>query len=293
VSVRTDRARLSDALHPKWVFHVEIQADGASSVGRLAFSDRLGERQERSARDASCAQVVDALALIVAIAIDPHTLLSAPSSLASKGRDVDELPRTPQPAPAPPSAAPPPPRRSRAATIGRPEAAAGLRAIARSGFAPDVAPGAGVFAHIALEGERSWRPAALLSIDYARSSPIAAGSGAAQSELLAARLDACGARFAIGRRLHTGVCPALELGVFHAVGLRLAQPSSSRATWAAAAALIRAEWAPLEAWVFEIEGGPVVPLLRHAIVVGPPRGEVYAMPAVGMLLAAGVGVHFL
>src|SRR5580692_7138294 len=165
VRARTAFARFADEPNAQAV-HVIVRPTGAKYAGHLSIVSRSGRVSERDVQDALCSDVVDALALVTALAVDPNAtlLLPAPSSPPPTGPAVPPLDAPPLDSPpiAPPPPPPPetiPPPAARRASPPRSEpgspssaprwgAGAGATFMTIAGIAPDPLVGGGVYGEI-------------------------------------------------------------------------------------------------------------------------------------------------
>jgi hypothetical protein len=298
VAARTSHARRAPPRDAVLSFRVLIERRSAQSVGRVVIESRDGGREERLARDASCEQVADALAVIVALAVDSNASpeeSTTPAQDAPRARPTQPVVSSRPPVESPlaaaeaprasPAVAPPPPR---AAGL---EGLFGFEALGEGGTSADLSWGGALFAQ--LDAAAGWRSSMRASFVYARGAPMPLVTGEVQTDLVSGALDECPARLAIGRSLLLGLCGREELGVVTATGQQLPQHRSASAPWFALGGVTRLEWAPVDWWRFEMQGGAVVTLDRHAIVVSPPRTVLDELPAVGAVVALGGAVRFL
>ena len=107
VRARTAKARVAAAGEKARTFSVRLTQEGRSIRGRLAIEESADPTGLREVTGERCAEVVSALALITALAVDPQALTAAPARL-----------------PAPPPAPPAPPPGSDVAAPGGPSASA-------------------------------------------------------------------------------------------------------------------------------------------------------------------------
>lgn len=139
VIARTPRARIAEPGEPARTFHVSTRREGLAIVGRLAVEDSSGRGSPRVLTASSCRELVDALALVAALAVDPRAKEAAPVAPA---------------APAAPSSGPPPP--SSAST--EPVAAGGSAVTSRPSSAPPGAASGGAGAASPEERAESAEP---------------------------------------------------------------------------------------------------------------------------------------
>src|SRR4051794_27927386 len=72
VTARTRRARLADEGEAARTFTVTITSAGARTRGRLTIDEPHGPPAMRDVTGGTCEEVVAALGLVAALAIDPH-----------------------------------------------------------------------------------------------------------------------------------------------------------------------------------------------------------------------------
>jgi hypothetical protein len=191
-----------------------------------------GARELRA--EGPCTDLLDTVALAIAIAIDPQSLaapVSAPVASAPDGPPTSERPSAPPPPPpppAPPTPAPepaPPPRREqlgpKRSHDGMPALEAFLGAVVSSGVAPGTALG------LTLGGALRWRRVSLgldLRMD-APSGEAAAGGGSVASWLAVGTLAPCA---------HFGpvlACALVQAGSMQSYGEGVADNRSGSALW--------------------------------------------------------------
>ena len=213
VTARTPRVRFTeaeDALVAKVVFTVP---KSGGVVGELKLADQSGRTVTRRLLARSCDEAVDALALILAVTLDPTSAQSLspsepseapasssadspkPPSSAVPSRIVPK-PEARPPTPAEPSSKSTPPSLVSAAPFpetipSRPRAGIYLAGQALSGPAPAMMPGISLYALGALDRSGPWSPALILGITHAWRSGLSERGGAASFVLDAASLDAC------------------------------------------------------------------------------------------------------
>lgn len=108
VAQRAPRARFTlDAAARQ--FHVAAWPDAREWVGEVTAVPAVDASSVRRVRGATCADVVAALALIVALALDPEALREASHGDAVQNPAAAPAPVAPQPASAAPAIVPPPP----------------------------------------------------------------------------------------------------------------------------------------------------------------------------------------
>jgi hypothetical protein len=298
IAARTPVFREHAAEH---ALRVEIvSAPGGGVLGRasLVLSGNAVERELRAER---CEEVVEALALVVAILIDPNAD-TRPIAVASAGAPRADA--TPDTAPAPPPASPPdkvpPVRPARPKPSPPPEPTdapgrryrfvAGAHAAAEGAVAPELTLGPRVFFGTDLHAGWPWPSSLRLSGARLFSRRLRDGTGSAKLTLDLARLDACLVRVEEGR-LAIEPCAGVDVGILRVDGSHPLGGNDHRLVWAAAGALVRASVTVLNPLVGELEIGADVPLVQYRYAF-EGRAAVFKTARVGMHLGAGLGVRF-
>jgi hypothetical protein len=275
------------------VFRVSIHEMPSGYEGVLTVTSGDVEGEPRRIRDKNCGEVASALALMIAVAVDPQASTASLSELESEPPVSGPAPSpwllariapAKEPARTAPRAALPPPEP-------RGSWAMGLDAVAIGGMAPNVAVGAMVFAETShpTPGASAYR----LSLGHVDSSPLAGTSPNATVRWIGARLDAC----PVGARLHATIrllpCSAFTLGELQARGEGAPHPRMAT-RWASSLDVGgRLQWRPAGAVLLEAGGGASIPLLQRTFVFEQPRQVIYEMPWMGWSVAIGAGVAFL
>jgi hypothetical protein len=287
ILARTPRARAAAEGESATRFVVTIVAKGNQHQGELSVESPEGGRATRSVRAASCQDVASALALVAALTIDPDAIsrLSEPPP--------DKTP--PAPAPAPPASPAPTPEPKPAPTP-RPvltpptdhwEFFVGIGAEATGGAVPplSVAPRAIVGA-----GRRDGlSPAAFLSLSRAAGHTDVDGLGRADFTLLAARLEGCPVRLALGP-LAALPCAGAEVGRLAAEGSGIQQTDSASRWWAAATLRGSLELRPVPALALAVSAGALLPFTRDHFVFVDGAAEHLAHRAPALAGFAGLSL---
>lgn len=305
VQARTGRARFGSPGAGAREFDVAL-VNGPPSSGALTVRGPDGRAGTRRVLADTCAGAADALALIVALVIDPQAIQDR------------EPPARPSPPPTPPSTdaktggteAP-----SVAPAPEQPEAVAPLPPVVparvdRSGAAPRatgnvlfagadlvVSQGVAPNALVAVAPYVGWRGRFLNGLEpSARAAFVRAGSGAVDVPpgttvftWTVVRVDACPVD-RHGRAFSLTACARLEAGALDVEGGVIDSARTAHRAWFAAGPLLRAEWAFLDPLFVEAEASA---LLRatddHFFFL--PDIEVYRVPVVGFGGGVGIGAH--
>jgi hypothetical protein len=273
-------------------FNVEVTFGPDGVVrGKVDIFEPSGAEVTRRLEGRDCAEVVDALAFIV----------------AELGRAVSIEEDAAAPEVDGPAQAPPKPAASVAQPVVEPavvpvaaseparwrvQAGVGLQAL--SALMPDWAVGQLIYAELART--RAGLPSAVaarLSASRAASGTIRGAIGDAEMLWLSLRGEAC-VRF--GREpFWVSPCASFDVGWLDATGSRAANSTTKRAAWLSPGLTARATLVALKFLVLEPEAGVFVPLSRPRLFFGGPESEgetIHRVGAVGFRAGLSVGVLF-
>jgi hypothetical protein len=260
-------------------FRVRIEHDEADYHGRLEVERKGRVLSVREIRGETCEVVSTALAVFVAIALDPAELLGPVEPSASTATPAAPPPKVATP-PTPPAGAMPRP----APPAARWHWGAGLDL--RSVLHPSVAWGGRVEgaiarfapgAHLAPELRLSW--------GWADFSETPARGGEASFRFHTGRVEACGQ---LERApLALAGCAGFEAGRLTATTRGLPRSGGTTEGWYAPTVTLRPGWFLAEALALEAELGVLVPLTEGTFVVTAPERVVYRIPRVAFTAALG------
>jgi hypothetical protein len=305
VRARTTRAEFTNpgtGAREGSVFDVEVDA-GPPAYGRVTVGDPHRPDGTRRVQADTCDEVVDALALVVALAIDPSPP-SAPLAPVDGGPPAPEaavsLPVAP-PVPSPPVEARATPTARGATEESRPPSAparhtppvglsAGLDAAADVGVAPATLVGLSVYAGWQSTSTTLVSPAFRLAFDRAQSGTLSAPGGTAAFTWTVGRLDAC--PFARGSHgLRVRACARVESGALEVAGGDIVAAQTKTRFWLATGALARGQWTFFEPLFLNVEAGANVRATSDRFFY-LPNTTVYRVSWVGASAAAGLGAYF-
>lgn len=269
---------------------VSVAPDGFAA--KIAFADAEGRRVERSVGGARCAEVVEGIALVTALAIRAQVVEPEPETAPAETAPRPEPAPSPRSAPAKPR--PTAPRvaarrgvRSRRSLHVR----VGGRVLGETAVGPGLSLGFGGFF-----GVESPIGVAEVVLDATRTGRVVSNGVPASFVMIGVRADACaafpvvdGVGFEFGPFVRGGVLRA-EAALDPPVVTRSA---TGTAPWIASGMLARlaGRRGPLFASL-ELDGR--VPLVRRQFYVqqGGQRAVVYGVPSAGVGAALGLGLHF-
>lgn len=310
LTARSARAHLANAGdHIDFVVTLGPATGGYS--GRLERQTTGGTIAIRELTGESCGQVADAVALSLALAIEPTSRDHGGKSttrgtetaqpIAADNDDVDTA-KNPYGAPSvAPTArvAPSPtttnPQHDVAGDRGHSEAPPTSEARAGSwtvlvmgtlgtGLAPSVLPGAGAFVEYATDSPRTFSPAVRLGITASRGSSTTE-VGMLAVTIAAARIEGCPLRFS-GGTMRFRPCLGFDVGSIaaDAAGVSDASP------WVAGRLGGRLDWQLDTLFLVEFAADAELPFTRYEI--GSETRTVYETAALGFAAGIGVGARF-
>jgi hypothetical protein len=237
-----------------------VGANGEHQLGIIDIDSSEGPTHREVQAD-DCAEVVRALALILAMAIDP---------------DAGASPHAPE------SAAPIEPTRKaprRAAPTASSQEvwwAAGASVGVTGGVAPSPALSESVILELGHGHEPGWAAHARLAGVHAHGSATA-HAGAADFDLLGLRVASCPYRISVG--LVLSGCASFDWGRLQGRGTRTSAAQSSSAKWLAPGGFVDAELRALPWLRLQLELGALFPLARDRFYFGPDE-TVHRIPSV-------------
>lgn len=279
---------------------VDVRRVGSSSVGSV----KIGDAAARTVTATTCGEVIDALALVTVLALDPDANTANPTPSASTSSASTSSPS---------AVTSPPPATSTAPILLRPVPAASATSQASVGPPPSstarwsfsatfgvgaLALGAGFVptTPLGVELERApsstaGGPSARLSFSTAQSGLVSDPSGAAaRFRWTTARLEACPFPMGDGR-LMLRTCGAVDGGALRANPSFVREARVETRPWWVVGATARLLVRFLSASSLELEGALGAPLIREDFVVAPDV-LLYRPPALVGGVRLGLTVHF-
>jgi hypothetical protein len=297
VRARSPRVRFTDDSEA-----IKIRADfAATSAGLVAATVSLARADAkpsvRRVVGATCGDAADAVALIIAVTLDPT------AAVREKGAPASEAPSVAAASGSTPAAASQTPAKS--AATGQPDAAAtahvpdargrntlAVRVAAQAllGPAPKVMPGVALYAIVGIERLALWSPAVLLGASHAWRNGIDAEGGTAAFTLDAASFDACPFRLRWGP-VDARPCGSVLVGRLSARGsqTRNEAPESGRPFWVVGGAAVATTGL---SDLFELTARVAVGanLVRDSFVFTPV--VFHEVSAITAAASVGVGMRF-
>jgi len=288
--------------------------------GRLEIQGPGSEVSVRSVPGRTCNEVMSALALMTALAIDPNARASAgpspgaPPASATGNRSVK--PPVSQAFAAPPPAQPdanearnealPPPESASVEAARVPVIApvptnwkwsAGLQGHTSLHVSPTPGLGGSLFVEAAAPGASVLGPVLRVGL-FVNQSDVALASGAgAEFQWIAAMVEGCPIRLEqADGRFAFFPCLAFHLGVLRGSGSGLDQPRQATDSWSDVGPVARIRFAISKHLFLEAQGMLVFPLHRLTFDVQDYPAQAptsaYTVPVIGVLAGIGVGYEF-
>lgn len=304
VTARTDRAHFMSGPQAegangqgtaKWQFIVRVSEREGVFSGRLRSSSGNGEVTTRDFQSDTCGDVVSALALVAALAIDPQASTAPLTELA--GPEPMELEEAPVSRPSPRPRLPTAPARPRVIESRQTEQGtlsffAGFDALIATGPAPIPLLAPEPFAEVRENQAPSrtvWALSGRVALLAARTGWVGPADDRASFTWLALRLEPCVWRPTAWRELSLFGCAVLDVGALGAKGIPVERPELAWAPWVGLGVGARARWTLGNSLFVEAAGGLSVPLVRYTIVFLEPRRVIHQSRA-GVWGEVGVGL---
>ncbi len=281
LTARTHLARRAQAGDDALPVRVRIEEVPGGSRGQLVLGQDSGATK-REVSAAHCEQVVAALALMTALAIDPDAIASAELPAAKPPEPAPPPPHEPAPPPAPPL----PP----AAPSLRTRWSAGVSLELLDSVSPDPQPSIRPFLGLDRERSRAFGYGIRLSAARAHGR-VARADGAGEFGLSSGRLEACPLHVPAWDALWFSACAAFEAGQLRATGSDVSPARSLSRPWLAPGATGRLELRPLGPLSLEIAGVVLFPLLRDRFYI-QADSTVRRTPALVGGGSIGISVRF-
>jgi hypothetical protein len=281
VLARTPRARRAPDSAPARTFVVDLKSSNDESTGRLLIRAVDGTSTEREVTGDTCDEVVSALALITALAVDPSAV-TRPMALAKPAAPSE----APVRASAGETAAPVAPSDDR-----RWHLAMNIDASAATGAAPRALIGPSAVVQIILPKSLGLAPSIHLGFELASTGDVDQNGPTASFSSTLGRLELCPNWWTWGS-MNLEPCALLEAGALSGSGSNVVPSRSNTHAWIAAGAVGRAEWFFYRAIFLDLEGGLRVPFYRTSFFF-EPNTPIYETSPVGGLVGVGLGARFL
>jgi hypothetical protein len=300
---RTQRARLvTGSEQERRTFEVEVTAAKGGYEGKLVI--RSAERKsDRTVGGQSCDEVVAAMGLVTALAIDPQASTKAVSELPPAPEPPPpELAAAEPPPPEPPPPPPPeplvkatPPEPTPAESVVPParkvppwRVALGFGGGVRGGTLPSAAPDASAFVALRKD-EGLLAPSFRLSFAGTATQQLEVAPGTASFRYLGGRAEGCPVRIGTSE-LGFRPCAGFEVGSVAASADGVSNAQTTSRPWYAATVAARVEWEVVRKVFVEGSADMIANLREDRFYFGPDM-TLYRQPLIGA--AASLSLAFV
>lgn len=286
---RTEHVRWAGADEPHTTLQVRLSRERGRVVGELRVIDDRGQTDTRKVQGASCDDVVQALSLTAALALDPTAVLSAPPAGASADATSAEAEAVAAPAAAsPPAPTPVAAARTSPVSASRPapgsEWSAGLVGLAV--LAGSVSPGIGLSARRILGREGIFRPTLGLALVYVRNDVVQSPQDA-QVALLGMSATVCPLRLTASV-LTVQPCALGLAGWLRATGRQVTHVESVDRSWLSTGMTLRTAVFLGRSFSLELEAGISAVLLRRRFFTTVRDNVVAETPTISPIVGVGL-----
>lgn len=306
---RTTHVRAAEGDEPRTILQVRLSRERGRVVGQIRTIENNGATDTRKVQGATCDDVVQALSLTAALALDPTAVLSvSPEDSATEatapGQPAGPVNATP-PAPAINDAAAPPAEKAAPAVKEQPEAAnaAGVPAAPSPPWAgPSWELGAGLVGLTLLSGDFSpgatldvqkhlgsgalFRPALGVTLVYARNDVLQTPAETAAA-LVAAGVTLCPVRVRTSV-LTLQPCVSFLGGMLAAAGRQLTHEKRVDRLWLSTGLALRALVSLGHGLSLRLEGGFQLPLYRRRYFATLPSNVIAETPTISPVVGLGL-----
>lgn len=268
---------------------IVIQGKANVWTGRATFTDSDQEPLSREIAARSCDEVLDGLALVTVVVLDPDAIQNSPNDRLPSPTEPPPMatpPSKPVPVVAQPSSTRPPSDNTDS------HLNFGLSAIAgaKVGPAPDTMWSWGASAQVNLERPSPWSPQVRITgLLYSKDTYLARG-GTASFSLAELQVSACPLVLRY-KRSSLRPCAAVSYGRLGARGTRTFVPASESVVWVEGDLQVEAAWEPIPMLMVFIAPAIGIPFKRYAFDFEPY--EFHRVAPLTVSGITGIGLRFL
>ena len=288
--LRTHLVRQATGDEPHTTLEVRLVEMRRQVTGELRVVDDRGESDTRKVQGANCDDVVQALALAAAVALDPNVLL--PTAVTTQ-TPATAVPSSPPPASAPAAVE----RVDVPKSIAVPEAdasrieprfALGAASMASVVISSSISPGVELFGRWTPVHSGAFRPTVGLAAFYLRND-LLGSPGAAQASLAGLAATLCGTGWGPGR-INFKPCALLMGGLLSVRGQQAILTSSVDLLWLSAGVVARTSVHLGRGFSLDLEAGVSAPFFKREFYTTLPSHVVEKTST--MSPVAGVGLDY-
>ena len=289
---RTSLVRQATGDEPRTTLQVRLIEMRRYVLGELRMVDNRGGTDTRRVQGGNCDDVVQALSLAAAVALDPSVLLPPTVTIPAP---ATAAPANPPPTIAPavvesvdaqkPSAAPP-----ALASQGGPGFELGAASAGSVFLSSDVSPGVAVFGRWTPARSGWFRPTLGMAVTHLRND-VLGSPGATQASLTGLVATLCGVGW--GASVMTvKPCGLVMVGLLSVSGRQVARTSSVDLLWLSAGAVVRTAVHLGGGFLLDLEAGVSLPFLRREFYTTLPSHVVEKTPTISPMASLGLAYGF-
>jgi hypothetical protein len=277
VRSRTDRVRRAETGETGTELGVRVTKTAGKVHGELLLTGENGESDRRVVDGETCDEVVEALSLTAALALDPTARVS-PAVVAPPAKP-------PEAATAPCPTCPPPPPASGF------ELGLHARGAMQQIVTPCVSFGGSIGASVSSVASSPTGPWFGFGLGYLGNDLVDEPDDF-KAHLTTASVSACPLRPRLGSIFFVSPCALVKGGFLEARGLGVSDPKWVFRTWASLGAEIVLELELGAGFSIELAPSLEIPLIKRHFVTGEPPEALAETPAVSAGVSLGIGYHF-
>jgi hypothetical protein len=294
LQARSHLVRQATGDEPRTTLQVRLIEMRRYVLGELRMLDDSGAIHTRKMQGANCDDVVEALSLAAAVALDPSVLLAEPAPVATSAA-----------APAAPANVPPttvPAVRSPVDVQRTTDAVAspasheghrfelGAAAVGSMVLSSGMSPGLSVFGRWTPAGSDRFRPTMGMAVTYLRND-VLGSPAAAQASLTGLVLTLCGEGWG-ARALSVKPCGLVMAGLLSVSGRQVVHSSSVDVFWLGAGADVRTAVRLGLGFSLELEAGASAAFIRREFYTTLPSHVVEKTATISPLASLGLAYGF-
>ena len=300
LSSRTDEVRQSDGNEPHTTIQVRLTRTRGRVLGELRVVDDRGGTDTRKVQGASCDDVVEALSLTAALAVDPNALLSAPATApalaatAVPGADPNIIPPVPNPPaakkPKEPDGTMAADRETARASLYVPWLELGAGAVGTALLTTSASPGIAVSSRWTQAGSGVLRTTLGLAFTYVRNG-LLGSPGAVQVSFTGLAATACPLH--LSASLFTvQPCALMMAGRFGASGREASHTYDVDHLWLGAGGVLHVSAFLGDGLSLNLDGGISAPFVKRRFYSTTPGNVVGETPSISPIIALGLSYGF-
>jgi hypothetical protein len=289
---RTHLVRPATGDEPHTTLRVRILETRRYAMGELRLVDSRGETDTRRVQGARCDDVVQALALAAAVALDPSVLL--PSAKTTPEPEPTAA-SAPAPTIAPAVVEPGAVRKQTESPLSsdsqiEPQFVLGTALVGSILLSSGTSPGAAIFGRWTPAGGGRLRPTVGIALTYFRND-VVQSPAAVQASLAGLVLTACGGGWRAGV-MTVKPCGLVMSGWLSVSGREAIRPGSVDLLWLSAGVLARVAINVGGGFALDLEAGISAPFLRREFYVTAPSQVVEKTPTLSPQAGLGLAYGF-